>query len=219
LTRQVYLDYLEHGPNRLKEIANQLFNQEKDFLQKYHLRVKNLQPNCLCCNRPVPETGVWPKAFFLENETGQFSGFIEENCLLDLLLRNFYPELRSQEQRKLLHEILIGTTDRPLLLLQKTPLSPEQNKIELFRLNQSGKKISGRSIKVKKSERSQKKGPISLLQLFDNGSIGDSDQFQQLLLRQTGKNPVDLLKQHDYLEWQTLFNQVQIDRTLEVAAE
>ncbi len=219
LTRQVYLDYLEHGPNRLKEIANQLFNQDKDFLQKYHLRVKNLQPNCLCCNRPIPETGVWPNAFFLENETGHFSGFIEQDCLLDLLLRNFYPELRSQEQRKLLHEILIGTTDRSLLLLQKTPVTQEQNKIDLFRLDQSGKKISGRSIKVKKPGLLQKKEPISLLQLFDNSSMDGSDRFQQLLLRQADKNPLDLLKQHDYLEWQTLFNQVQIDRALEVEAE
>ncbi len=211
LTRQVYLDYLEQGPSRLKEIANELFNQEENFLQEYHQRVKNLQPHCLCCHRPIPETGVWPNAYFLENATGHFSGFIEEDCFLDLLLRDFYPELSSQEQRKLLQEILTGTADRSLLLLQKTPIDQEQIKFDLLRLDQHGGKISGRSIKIKRTGRLQKKGKNNLLQLFSNASIESTDQFQQLLVRQTDKKPLDLLKHRHYLEWKTIFNQIQID--------
>lgn len=215
LTRQVYLDYLEHGPSRLTEVANELFNQKKEFLQKYTLRVKNLQPNCLCCDLPVPETGIWPGAYFLENETGQFSGFIEENCLLELLLANFYPGLNSKEHKDLLQEILIGTVDSPFYLLQKMPINHEQFKIDLFRLDHQGRKISGRSIKVKSPGRFQKKGKSSLLQLFNDAAMGQTDQFQQLLIRQSDKQPLELLKYHNYLEWQTIFNKIQIDHTLE----
>ena len=215
LTRQVYLDYLEHGPGRLKEVANELFDQKKDSFRKYNLRVRNLQPNCLCCDLPVPETGVWPESYFLENETGQFSGFIEENCLLELFLTNFYPGLNSKEHKNLLQEILIGAADRPFYLLQKTAISHEQFKIDLLRLDQQGKKISERSIQVKKPGRFQKKGKPNLLQLFNNAAKGQVDQFQQLLIRQAGKQPLERLEHQSYLEWQTIFNQIQINHTLE----
>ncbi len=215
LTRQIYLDYLEHGPNRMKEVASKLFNQQKDFLQKYNFRLKNLQPNCLCCDLPIPETGVWPKAYFLENETGQFSGFIEERCLLELLLGNFYPGLNSKTDKELLQEILTGTVDRPFFLLQKTLIGSDQFKIELLRLDQQGETISTRSIKVKQPGRFQKKDQTSLLHLFNNAVKGPADQFQQLLIRQSDQQPLKLLQHHSYLEWQTIFNQILINHTLE----
>ena len=215
LARQVYLDYLEHGPSRLKEVANELFNQEKDFLQKYNSRVNNLQPNCLCCDLPIPETGVWPNAYFLEDETGHFSGFIEEDCLLELLLQNFNQDLNSKEQHKLLQEILIAAAERSLLLLQKTQINDEQARLDLFRLDQQGGRISERSMMSKKRGRFQRKGKTSLLQLFDIAAMGRAEPFQQLLIRQADKNPLDLLRHHNYLEWQTVFNRIQIEETLE----
>ncbi|MCD6186701.1 MAG: ParA family protein [Desulfuromusa sp.] len=218
LARQVYLDYLEHGPIRLTEVASELFNQEKDFLQKYNSRVNNLQPNCLCCDLPIPKTGVWPNAYFLENETGQLSGFIEEDCLLELLLQNFNPGLNSKEQQKLLQEILIGAADSSLLLLQKTQINDEQARLDLFRLNQQGRRISERSMMSKKRGRFQRKGKTSLLQLFDIAAMGRAEPFQQLLLRQADKNPLDLLRHHNYLKWQTLFSRIQIEQTLETEA-
>ncbi|MDX2479708.1 MAG: ParA family protein [Desulfuromusa sp.] len=215
LARQVYLDYLEHGPGRLNEVANNLFDQEEAFLQEYKSRVKNLQSTCLCCATPVPEDGIWDNAYFLENETGCFSGFIEENCFFDLLLQDFYPELSSKEQQKLLQEILVGAANRPFLLLQKTQINSEQAQVDLFRLDQQGEKISGRSILIKKRRRFQRQGETSLLQLFNHAAGGQAKTFQQLLVQQTDKNPLKLLQHQHYLEWQTIFNRIQVDHRLD----
>ncbi len=214
LARQVYLDYLEQGPTRLKQVAHDLYHQEEHVLQQYQVRINNLQSTCLCCQTPVPEDGIWPNAYFLENKTGNFSGFIEEDCFFELLLHDFYPELNGKEQQKLLQEILVGAVNRPFLLLQKTQIDTEQAQVDLFRLDQQGEKISGRSILLKKRKRSQRQGEKGLLHLFSQAAKDQPEKFQQLLVRQTDKNPLNLLQHQSYLEWKTIFNRVQIDHTL-----
>ncbi len=219
LARQVYLDYLEYGPVRLSEVANDLFDQKEHTLQEYKSRVNNLQPTCLCCNTPIPEDGIWSNAYFLENETGSFSGFIEEDCFLELLLQDCYPELKGKEQQKLLQEILIGSTGKTFLLLQKSQISSEQAQIDLFRLDRQGEKISGRTIVLKKRGRFQLKGKGSLLQLFNSATSRQTERFQQLLVRQVDKNPLELLRHHAYLEWKTVFNRIQVDQKLDTEVE
>ncbi len=218
LARQVYLDYLEQGPMRLKEVSNELFDQEEQFAQEYKSRLNNLQPSCLCCDAQIPRDEIWPNAYFLENSTGNFSGFIEEDCFFELLLQDCYPELNSREQQKLLQEILVGSANRSLLLLQKTQVNSEQAQIDLFRLDQHGEKISGRSILLKKRGRFQRQGKMSLLHLFNQAAKGQEKYFQQLLIRQTDKNPLNILQHHNYLEWQTIFNRIQVDHQLDTEA-
>ena len=215
LARQVYLDYLEHGPARLNEIANDLFDQKEYNFQQYKSRVNNLQPTCLCCNAPVPEDEIWPNAYFLENETASFSGFIEEDCFFELLLHDCYPELNGKNQQKLLQEILVGGADRSFLLLQKTQIDSEQTMIDLFRLDQQGEKISGRSIQLKKRKRFQRREKANLHHLFSQAATNGTENFQQLLVRQAGDNPLDLLQHQNYLQWKTIFNRIQIDQQLE----
>ncbi|MEA3545666.1 MAG: hypothetical protein U9R69_10685, partial [Thermodesulfobacteriota bacterium] len=219
LARQVYLDYLEYGPVRLNEVANDLFDQEKHLQQEYTSRVDNLQSTCLCCNAPVPDDGIWPNAYFLENETASFSGFIEEDCFFELLLQDCYPELSGKEQQKLLQEILVGAADRSLLLLQKTQIDSEQAHIDLFRLDRHGKKTSGRHMILKKRKRFQRRGKISLLHLFNRAAADPTEKFQQLLVRQSGQKPLDLLQHHSYLEWKTIFSRIQIDHRLDEKIE
>jgi len=219
LARQVYLDYLEHGPTRLSEVANDLFDLREQNLQQYKSRVENLQATCLCCNAPIPEDGIWSNAYFLENASGSYSGFIEEDCFFELLLQDCYPELNGKEQQKLLQEILIGAADSSLLLLQKHYIDSEQAQVDLFRLDRQGEKISGRSILLKKRGRFKRKGKVSLLQLFNNAAMEQTEDFQQLLVRQADKNPLDLLKQQNYLEWKTIFNRIQIDHKLDTETE
>lgn len=215
LARQVYLDYLEQGPVRINEIANHLYDQEEFFLQQYNARINNLQPTCLWCKKPVQKDEIWQNAFFLENETGNFSGFIEEGCFLNLLLQNFYPELTGKEQQKLLQEMLGGSVNKPFLLLQKKPINPGQAQIDLFRLDQYGEKISGRSVLLKKRGRLQHQGKMSLLHLFEQATTSRTDKSQQLLVRQTGENPLNCLRHQNYLQWQTVFSRVQIDNQLD----
>ncbi|MCK5912971.1 MAG: ParA family protein [Desulfuromusa sp.] len=219
LARQVYLDYLKHGPVRLNEVANNLFDQEEYFLREYKLRVANLQPNCLCCDASLPEIGIWPNAYFLESESGSFDGFIEEDCFFELLLHDFYPELNSKEQQKLLQEILVGSVNKSFLLLQKTQVDSEQSQIDLFRLNQQGEKISARHILLKKKKLFRRKENRGLLDLFHHAAMGKTEKFQQLLVRQAGQDPLIFLKHYEYLEWKTIFNRVQIEHQLDTEIE
>ncbi|MEE4254723.1 MAG: ParA family protein [Desulfuromusa sp.] len=218
LARQVYLEYLEQGPVRINEVANNLYDQEEYDLQQYNARVNKLQPTCLCCEKPVKKDKIWPNAYFLENETGNFIGFIEESCFLDLLLQSFYPELNGKEQQKLLQEILMGSAKKALFLIQKIQLDNGQAQGDLFQLDQQGEKISGRSVLLKKRGRLQRQEKISLLHLFEQATNGHPEKSQQLLIRQAGENPLECLQHQNYLEWQTVFSRVQIDNQLDTIA-
>ncbi len=214
LTRQIYLEYLEHGPTRLKEIVNAISDQEDDFLQEYTSRVKNLHKTCLCCDNPLPEKNIWPNAYFLENITNSLSGFIEEDCFFELLLHEFYPELNGKEQQQLLQEILVGAANRPFLLLQKTLGDGDEIRVDLSRLDQDGKKISGRDILINKHKRIPRKRKKTLLNLF-NKTGEDHNEMQQLLIRQADENPLEQLQQKNYLKWKMVFNRILIEKTLE----
>ncbi|MFK5925815.1 MAG: hypothetical protein QM483_04200 [Desulfuromusa sp.] len=58
-------------------------------------------------------------------------------------------------------------------------------------------------------------GGKSLLHLFEQAAKGQNEKTQQLLVRQTVKNPLDLLQHHNYLEWKTIFNRIQVDQQLD----
>ena len=214
LARQVYLDYLEYGPVRLNEIANNLYDQQEFFHKAYSDRLEKLSRTCLCCNAPRPENSAWKNAWFVEDETGQLSGFIEEECLFDLLLYDCYPELNGRDQHKLMQEILVGSAKSSLLLLQKIPLDESCAQIDLFRLDQQGEKISGRQVVIKKKKRYQRRDKQGLLDLFERVN-NRSGHTQLLLLGSTANRPLEILQHHNYLEWQTIFNRVQIDLQLD----
>jgi len=210
LARQVYLDYLKAGPVRLNEVANDLYEQQEFFHKTYRNRVEKLRPECLCCSAPYPESGIWENAWFVEDETGQMSGFIEEECLFELLFSDCYPELNGKDQQNLLHEILVGSTESTFLLLEKTPLDENRVQIGLFRLDKQGEKISGRQIEIRKKRRFQLRDKPGLLDLFEQVE-SSSERPQLLLLGSAATTPLDFLHHHNYLEWQTIFNRAQID--------
>jgi len=219
LARQIYLDYLEKGPTRLKEVADTLFDQNEKFIREYRARVSKIRPTCLCCNTPVPEDKIWPNAYYAANESGSFSGFIEEKCFQELLLHDCYPELRGKGEQKLLQELLIETVEKSYLLLQKNGSNCDKPQIDLFRLDREGEKISGRSFLLKKKGLLQRRGKISILDLFTQAENSSSTGSQQLLIRPSGKEPLDILKHHSYVEWQTVFNRILVDQRLEDEAE
>ena len=217
LARQVYLDYLKDGPVRLNEVAHGLYEQQEFFHKSYTDRLKKLSPTCLSCSAPHPDNGIWPNAWFVEDETGQLSGFVEEKCLLELLLDDCYPELNGKDQQKILREILTGGAEPILLLLQKTPIDESRVQIDLFRLDRQGEKVSGRQHVVRKRKRFQLRDKPGLLDIFDRVSHS-ADRVQLLLLGSTGDRPLEILQHQNYLRWQTVFNRVQIDQQLETPA-
>ena len=215
LARQVYLDYLEQGPARLKEVANNLYELREQSLNDYNMRLKKLHPTCLCCNSPCCAETIWPNSWFIEDETAQLSGFIEQECLLELLFSDCYPELKGKEQQQLLREMVTNATTTPLLLIEKTPGDENRVKIDLFGLDRQGEKLSGRQVILKKHKRFQSRNRAGLLNIFELADSNGANRRQQLLLQPAGNKPLRLLQPHNYLEWQTIFNRLQIDSQLE----
>ena len=212
LARQVYLDYLESGPIRMNEIANGLFEREERLGREYRARLHNLQPACLCCNTGIPDSGVWPKAYYLENEDGSYYGFIEEDCFFDLLLHDCYRELGGREQQQLLREILASPAETPYLLFQKTPVDQETSRLDLYRIDLEGEIISGRSLLLKERGLFQRRGKTGILQLFAKAAHNRVGQVQLMMVRRSGDDPLEILGHNAHLRWQAVFNRIQVER-------
>jgi cellulose biosynthesis protein BcsQ len=212
LARQVYLEYLEQGPTRLNEVANDLFEQTERFVQQSSDRRTKLQSTCLCCDKPLPEENAWPNAYYLENSNSSYCGFIEDECFFEMLLRDCYRELSGTEQQNLLREILASPTNTGYLLLQKTQMAHETARIDLYRLDQQGEKISGRSIEIREAKLLKHRGRINLMQFFSKAETDIEEETQTLLVQRMGENPYGILEHKAYLEWLTVFNRVQVDQ-------
>ena len=212
LARQVYLDYLEHGPERLNEVANHLFEQKEIHADQYRTRLKKIQPGCLYCGAPLPANDdIWPDMYYLENINSSYCGYIEEKCFFTLLLENYYRELKGNEQQSLLRDVLYEPTNRGYLLLQKTSLGQERAQLDLYRLDHHGEKISGRSMEVKETGYLKNRDRTKTLDLFAKAYPLHKEGTQSLLLQRTGENPFNILEHQPYLSWLTTLNRIQID--------
>lgn len=212
LARQVYLDYLEHGPARLNEVANHLFEQKEIHAEQYRIRLKKIQPACLYCGTPMPpDDNIWPEAYYVENVHSSYCGFIEEKCFFKLLLETYYRELKGREQQSLLRDLLHDPTRRGYLLLQKTPLNRKNTQLDLYRLDHHGEKISGRSLELKDIDHIKDRNITKILDLFTNAYPSQKKGVQSLLLQRIGENPYAILEHQPYLTWLTALNRVQID--------
>ena len=212
LTRQVYLDYLEQGSNRINEIANQIHDHEARLDREQRERLSRLQPHCLCCNKPWQESIVPPGAFYLESADGQLAGFAEESCFIDLILQECYGEAKRKNNTESLRELLMETTEQSYLLLQWTPLETEQIKIDLYRLDQQGEILTERSIVRKERGLFNRQLNSKTTQLLDKPTKGKAANPAQLLLaHRMTEHPLQILEHRAYLEWQTVFSRVQVD--------
>ncbi|HEY5672585.1 MAG TPA: ParA family protein [Malonomonas sp.] len=219
LARQVYLDYLQQGPLRMNVVANHLYSQENLFDRERRQRTARLHPGCLCCEQPFPEAGIWPGAYFLEDNQGSLSGFIEESCFLDLILKDCYGEQKGRGIEESLRELFVESAERSYLLLQRKLINNDQSQIDFFRLDQSGEKISGRTLLVKERGLFNRQHGSRLLQLFQKNSGSNQPAEQQLLLaHRTGPRPLDIIEHHAYLKWQTVFSRIRVDLAAEVDA-
>ena len=215
LARQVYLEYLEQGPQRLNEIANTAFEQSEQEEQQFRERLTKLQSGCLCCEKPLPTDHIWPNAYYLENANSSYCGFIEDDCFLELLFRDCYRELNNSEQQDLLRELLVSPANTGYLLLQKTQASQGRTRIDFYRLDKQGDKISGRTIELKETGLLHRRGQVNLFQLFNKAEEMPDGKIQSLLIRRMGKNPAEILRHQSYIEWLTVFNRILVEQTLE----
>jgi cellulose biosynthesis protein BcsQ len=216
LARQVYLDYLQQGPTRMNEVAKQRFDREASLDHERRERYSRLHKGCLCCDKPLPEENIWPGAYYLESSNGKLTGFIEEDCFLDLIMQDCFGEQNAKGLEESMRKLLIETAERSYILLQRTPLPENESQIDFYRLDKSGEKLSGRRLVIKERGLFVRAQNSKLLKLFRKASVANADDDSQVLLaHRSGENPLQLLQQQNYLEWQTLFSKVQVDLAAE----
>lgn len=216
LARQVYLEYLQSGPTRMNEVASEIYDRETRLERERRKRFAQLHKSCLCCDEALPEDQVWPGAYYLESDDGQLAGYIEDSCFLDLVLQDCYGEQLNNGLMNSLRELLVETAERSYILLQRTPLADDQSRIDFYRLDQHGEKLSGRSLQIKERGIFNRQQKSKLLQLFRKASSASNPDGAQLLLaHRTSNNPLKIIEHQNYLQWQTIFSRVQV----ELAAE
>jgi cellulose biosynthesis protein BcsQ len=217
LARQVYLDYLRHGPLRMSEVAEQSSTIDACRAEEYRQRLARLTGACLCCDQPTPETGIWPGAYYLESSDGSVAGFVEESCFLELILRDCYGEQRGNQLENSLRELFCEAAGRSYILLRHSPLTHDQSRLDFFRLNQHGEKLSGRSLLWKERARFGRQPESKLVRLFRKvGGDPTMAGGKLLLAHRTGPSPTTILEHQPYLEWQTVFSRVRVDLVAEL---
>ena len=212
LARQVYLDYLDHGPSRMNGIAKELFDRESVLERERRQRLSRVQRNCLCCDKPIPEDRIWPGAYYLESSDGQLAGFMEDHCFLDLVVQDCFGEQKAKGLEDSLRDLLLETADRSYILLRRTRLPEEESQIDFFRLDEQGEKLSGRSLVIKERGFFARAQNSKVLKLFRRlAEKPDSNSPQMILARRSRNAPQELLEDRQYLQFQTVFNGAQVD--------
>lgn len=216
LARQVYLDYLKNGPIRMNEVANHRFEQETILDRERRERYSRLRKGCLCCDKQIPEDQIWPGAYYLENSSGSLSGYVEESCFLDMIVQDCFSEQKAKGLEDSLRELILETADHSYIMLQRTPLPEDEASIDFYRLDKFGEKLSGRRLIIKEKGFFSRSQNSSLVKLFRKSSTETEVNAPQILLAyRSSKNPLVLLEDQKYLEWQTVFNRVQVDLAAE----
>lgn len=214
LTRQVYLDYLQSGPERLTALAQEKQSQQQEFNQVRNQRLAQLRQYCLCCDQPFPADGeIWPGAYYLESNDGRLAGFVEQDCFLDLIVQDCYAEQKAKGLEDSLRELLLETAANSYLMLQRTPLPEDEARIDLYRLDQNGEKLSGRHLVIKEKGFFSRAQNSALVKLFRKISADSEPQI--ILACHAGQKPLQMLDEVNYLEWKTVFDRVLVDHAAE----
>lgn len=213
LARQVYLDYLDHGPSRMNCIAKERFDRESILERERRRRLSRVQRHCLCCDKPIPEDQIWPGAYYLESSDGQLAGFMEERCFLDLIVQDCFGEQKAKGLEDSLRDLLLETADRSYILLQRTNLPEDESQIDFFRLDENGEKLSGRSLVIKERGFFNRAQNSNVLKLFRRlpENPADSDSSQMILARRHSGEPHEMLEDRHYLRFQTVFSGIQVE--------
>ncbi len=202
LARQVYLEYLEHGPSRINEVSKQMYAQGELHHHQFLKRYNALYQGCPECRQIRDHNRPTPFAWYFANSTGTFTGYVDEDCFLQGLRRDFYPEMRGEEMEPLFKELLLGDEERPYLLLRQTHSDVKSTQLQLYRLNRHGVILSERVIELKAPATAAK----SLAALFSLAAETDPEPAQELiLLHRAGEEAADLLRHDNYQRWKTVF--------------
>jgi cellulose biosynthesis protein BcsQ len=215
LARQIYLGYLEQGPLRMGAIASERSGRDLQQQRALRQRRQRLARHCLCCDKSLPETGPWPYAFYLESADTPHAGFIEDDCLIELIFGNFYGKHKAIGAQDSMLQLFRESANRSFFALhQSAAQAGEEGRVAFLRLDETGGELSSKSLPLKE-------GGIGLLRkaahpvenFFDRvfgAALEEGDRL--LLLRRTGEQPLDILTGTAYARWQTVLSRTRAQR-------
>jgi len=216
LARQVYLVYLEQGPLRLEKIADELSETNNREQSEFKQRQQRLTHHCLCCGEIFPDTGPWPNAFYVESTDTTQAGFIEDNCLVDLVFHNFYGQHKQIQSQNSMRELFRESANRSFFTLHQIAAGPQgEQSVEFCRLDENGGGLSTKSLAMKESGGLLRKTSHPVQEFFDRifGAPLMSGQ-RTIMLRRTGEQPLSILSGTEYLRWQTVLSRTLMERSV-----
>lgn len=217
LARQIYLEYLENGPLRIGDIANDITEAQIKSQQEIKLRKQRLVHHCLCCGKPIPEEGPWKHAFYVESIDTTQAGFIEDDCFVDLIFRNFYGQHKGVGSQETMVDLFRESANRSYFVLhQLASDGNNETQIDFTRLDEAGGELSSKSLIAKESGIGLlRRSTHPVLNFFDKvfGKPLQDDQ-RILLMRRTGEEPFEILTGTSYARWQTVLSRTLMERSV-----
>lgn len=203
LARQVYLDYLEHGPQRMAAFSAASVRHQLTLAEKQQERRERIVESCLCCGEkcdPAHQTS----AFYFETSAQEICGFIDEDCFYSVIFNDLYGEQKSAPSpavQRLFHE----TAQRCYFLLRR----PQPEQIILIRLDRQGETLSQHQ-SVIKPRSLWRRGPVRLHRLLDQ-ALPDTSPTRLLMLRYVSQPLEAIFAETAYSQFQTAFSRAHLD--------
>jgi hypothetical protein len=204
LARQVYLEYLEKGPTRMREISTTRDLRAELNDRRQQERRQRLADYCLCCRQPLPQaqTGA---AFYVESSNREICGFIEENCFYEMIFDNLFARPKGAISSAI-RDIFEETALRSYFVLQR----PEPTKIALIRLDPRGETLSHRISEIKSTAGFLRR-QTPLLQNLLNQALPDGQSRQMLLIKHCPAPNLQILEETAYARFQAIFSRARLD--------
>jgi cellulose biosynthesis protein BcsQ len=204
LARQIYLEYLEKGAHRMREISEGQRAQAKNLAQREQERHQRLLGHCLCCGKHFEQHQL-QKAFYAETSDRELCGFIEETCFYEMIFSDLYDEQKSVSSTAT-KELFRESAQRSYFLLQRqSPL-----KITLARLDEHGETLSQRVSEVKTTRGLLRRGTPFLHNLLEHALPRNEPQ-KLLLVRHNSGPSGQILSETPYARFQTVFSRARLD--------
>jgi len=216
LARQVYLDYLESGPSRIGKIASE--HSEHIFRERQELnhRKQRLSQHCLCCVKPVPDTGPWSGSFYLESTDGGRAGFIEDDCLIELIFESFYGQHKSLAAQESMRDLFRESASRSFFILEQVATADAgSSRVDFLRLDETGAELSRKDLELNGGGYGLlRRSKHPLQDFFDRLFEAELENGSRtLLLRRTGDDPMAILEGTAYARWQTILSRILVERS------
>jgi hypothetical protein len=200
ITRQVYLDTLDKEFRRLDEVRLGESREQEQRETAFHQRRDALFPGCLACAKPlVSAERIEAAGYFALRSDQNRAGFIEDECLANLVFRHVYSSKRAVEPGDPLWDLFRESAQRSYFVLRRAPHTRNfyQQQLSFYRFDEDGLEVSHKIIELQQIDRRDSE-LIALLErtLMDaDGKLGDDF----LLLRKVGADlPEEILYDENY---------------------